>query len=150
MNRFYNWGKIDKIIEEEMKLENFQQTPEIDDILYKYANLFKQVSLLFFFGMIYPPAFIICWLTNCIDKKMLMTRLLKFVKRPVPRGCQDIGNWEKILNYISMLSIFFTAGLAAFNLHVFEDSCARNKVFWCEPGNVRITTFYVYISVGLG
>jgi len=46
MNRFYNWGKIDSIIENEMKMETFQREgTEIDDIIFHYTNLYKQISL---------------------------------------------------------------------------------------------------------
>lgn len=148
MKRLYSWGAVDSLIEDELQRPSFQAQEEIDGTLVEYSIKFKQMTYLIFFGAAWPLAFLIAWLTNIFDRFWLMKRMASLLRRPTPKGGQDIGSWSLILSYLSVLGIFFNAGLAAFTIHVIEPDCTEQKDFLCDPFHVRMITVYAFLAVG--
>jgi hypothetical protein len=146
MKRFYSWGPVDSLIEDELQHPNFMADEEIDGTLVEYSLKFKQLSYLVLFGAAWPLAFLVAWVTNLLDRFWIMKRMSGILRRATPKGGQDIGSWAMILSYLSVLAVFFNAALAAFTIHVIEPSCDEQKDFLCDPFTVRMLTVYIYIG----
>ena len=144
LERVYDWGKVDAIIEDELKDSSFEQTYEIDQIILEYSAIFKNIGLLFMFGMLIPGAWFIACISTYIGRKAFFNRLILFTKRPLPRGAQDIGSWEKILQIINVISIFFTAALNGYNTRVLEWAS-----FPTDRHDKEVFAFYVFAFAGM-
>merc|ERR1739848_41772 len=96
------------------------------------------------FGILVPVGWIIACISTYVARKSFFSRLILFTKRPAPRGAQDIGSWEKILQIVNILAIFFSAALNGYNTKVLE---------WAEwpknRENQKIFAFYIFAFAGL-
>lgn len=116
----YGFGTIDFMIEEELKLAQYQTTMEVDGVLKEYLEVIIQFSFLSFFGIVFPASFAIAYLTMISQIGMDKYKLLNFYRRPTPKGAKDIGTWTYVLDIISFFTIFVNAGIIVYNLNAFD------------------------------
>ena len=145
LERVYEWGKVDAIIEDELKMETFNKTYEIDQIILEYSALFKQLSMMFMFGATVPAGWICCSFSNYVSRTTFMNKLLLFTKRPTPRGAEDIGSWETIMQIANIIGIFFSAGLCGYCMKVFEHDNVDSLI----DDKTKVNTFYIFVFIGL-
>lgn len=119
--RKYSWGKIDNLIENEYYRKPYQATQELDAVIYDYTEIVIQFASLSFFGMIFPLAFLLSFLTSIFEIHLDKYYFMKYIRRPIPRSTSDIGSWEAILNAISYFTIFINAGLIVFTCEGFQE-----------------------------
>ena len=119
--RRYSWGKIDNLIEKEYTRKPYQATQELDAVIYDYAEIVVQFASLSFFGMIFPLAFFLSFLTSIFEIHVDKFYFMKYIRRPIPRSTSDIGSWQTILNAISYLTILINAGLIVFTCEGFQE-----------------------------
>ena len=111
---------MDHIIEQEAKLEAFQTTNEVDGVLKEYMEVLIQFTSISFFGVSFPLSLTLGYLTMVSQIGIDQYKLVKFYRRPIPKGARDIGTWQVIIDIISFLSIFINAGLITYNSKSFD------------------------------
>jgi hypothetical protein len=119
--RKYPWGKIDDTIEKEYHKQKFQVTTEVDGVLYDYSEITLQFASLSFFGVVFPLAYALSYITSICEIHMDKLVYMSFIRRPIPRSAADIGNWQYILEGVSFLTIFINSGLVVFTTEAFEE-----------------------------
>lgn len=117
--RKYKWAKVDDLIEEEYQKEEYQTTVEIDGIMKDYLKIITQFAAISLFGVAFPLAYGLGFITIIAEIHIDKTKLLHFIRRPMPRAVQDIGSWKEIIEGISFLSIFINAALTCFTGEAF-------------------------------
>lgn len=138
--RRYAWGRVDEIIEDEFKKEEYMASAEIDGVLKDYSEVTIQFSSLSFFGMIFPLSFIMSYFTSILEIHLDKIFYMYYIRRPVPRSAADIGSWEYILEAISFFTIFVNAGLVVFTAEAFKEI---NYVVFPNDKYKTIDTFSV-------
>ena len=139
--RNYSWGRIDKTIMQERFLDKYETTPEVDGTLGDYGELVIQFTYLSLFGMAFPISYLISYFTNLCEIHLDMYHLINQSRRPIPKGCEDIGSFHSILQVVAFQSIFFNAATVTFTLRAFEGIYGHNS--W----GVRLGTFLGFIAI---
>lgn len=128
--RKYKWAKVDDLIEEEYLKEEYQTTVEIDGIMKDYLKIVTQFAAISLFGVAFPLAYALGFITVIAEIHIDKTKLLHFIRRPMPRAVQDIGSWKEIIEGISFLSIFINAALVCFTA---ESFISFHAIIFSEP-----------------
>jgi anoctamin-10 len=136
--RKYPWGRVDEIIEKEFNRLNYIAAPEIDGVLMDYSEVTIQFASLSFFGVVFPLAYILSYLTSVFEIHIDKLLYLKFIRRPVPRSAADIGNWQYILEAVSFFTIFVNAGLIVFTSEAFQE---MNSIVFTNDRKKNIDVF---------
>lgn len=119
--RKYPWGKIDTLIEKEYQKDDYIAAPEVDGVLKDYSEVAIQFSSLSFFGVVFPLAFILSYLTSVFEIHIDKLYYMNHIRRPIPRSAADIGSWQYILEAVSFFTIFANAGLIVFTSEAFNE-----------------------------
>lgn len=136
--RKYPWGKVDEIIEKEFTRLNYLAAPEIDGVLMDYSEVTIQFASLSFFGVVFPLAYILSYLTSVFEIHIDKILYMKFIRRPIPRSASDIGNWQYILEAVSFFTIFVNAGLIVFTSEAFRE---MNSIVFVKDREKEIDPF---------
>lgn len=85
-------------------------------------ELVIQFSYLCLFGIAFPSAYILAFVSNCTSIQVDKFSLVKFKRRPFPQGAATIGNWLVILEIITFFGIFTNAGLIVYTSASIEEN----------------------------
>lgn len=138
VSRKYPWGKIDEIIEKEYSRSEFMAAPEIDGVLTDYSEVTVQFASLSFFGVVFPLAYILSYVTSIFEIHIDKILYMSYIRRPIPRSAADIGNWQYILEAVSFFTIFINAGLIVFTSEAFKE---LNSLVFVKDRNREIDQF---------
>ena len=105
IKREYDWGDIDHVIEQEWEKTSYQTTLEVDGVLNDYLAIVLSFSFLSMFGQVFPMGFLLGFFALAAEMQVNKKNLIYFMKRPTPKGAQDIGSWENILEMMSYAAI---------------------------------------------
>lgn len=87
---------------------------EKDGTIDDYMELVIQFGFLNLFGVCFPLAFLLAFINDVVEIQVDKSKLIKFLRRPMPKGAADIGTWLIILDFISFLAIFSNAAIIIF------------------------------------
>jgi hypothetical protein len=79
---------------------------------------FGYISL---FCVAFPLGPLIYWLSNIIEIKVDSYKFLTFSKRPFPEKANNIGIWEDILRFVTLMSVITNICLIVFNNTLLPD-----------------------------
>ena len=91
--------------------------PEYDLIqgtLDDYAETAIQYGYTTMFVAAFPLATLMSLVNNYVELRVDAWKLCHILRRPEPRGCEDIGTWAVILEIVSIAAIFINSALVAF------------------------------------
>jgi anoctamin-10/anoctamin-7 len=91
--------------EKQFERNNYEST--FDD----YDELAIQFGFVVLFVVALPLAPLLAFLNNLLEAAVDSGKLIRFDKRPEPRGAYDIGTWYSIFNCVSWISIVTNIGI---------------------------------------
>jgi len=89
----------------------------LSDDMNKYAQASVQFGYVTLFVAAFPAAPILAYFSNLIHLRVEAVKMLTESERAIPRGAQDIGNWQGVFTCLSMIAIV-TNGANSFHLRV--------------------------------
>jgi anoctamin-10/anoctamin-7 len=91
--------------EKQFERNNYEST--FDD----YDELAIQFGFVVLFVVALPLAPLLAFLNNLLEAAVDSGKLIRFDKRPEPRGAYDIGTWYSIFNCVSWIAIVTNIGI---------------------------------------
>ncbi len=101
------------------------QTTSLDD----YADAAIQFGYMALFVSALPMAAFFAFISNIVGIRSNGWKLLNLYQRPIPKGAEDIGNWQVIFLMIAIAAVLTNAGLTCFTMNVF-DSVSETLRYW--------------------
>jgi anoctamin-10/anoctamin-7 len=112
-----HWGKISRP-EAEARLEKYDlMSSSIED----YAEVAIQYGYTALFVTALPMAAACAYVSNLVEMKGDVWKLLNLHQRPFPKGAEDIGTWQTIFLIISMAAVVTNAALTVFTMDTLDD-----------------------------
>eukprot|EP01039_Chlorochromonas_danica_P003205 gene3205-3510_t len=99
----------------EKRLEEYK--PSLG-VLEDYAQIFVQFGFVTLFVSACPIAPLLAYISNYIEIRADGYKLMKFMRRVVPSGAQDIGTWLVILQMTAIISVLTNAGIVCFTMEL--------------------------------
>jgi hypothetical protein len=100
--------------EAECKLEPYE------DMFNEYNHLVISLGYMVLFAPAFPAAALICYVSFLFETRTDAYKLLVNTQRPAYRGVQDIGSWQKVLWFISVVAIFTNVAVIGFTSNTFS------------------------------
>ena len=113
---------MDQEVENDYMKQNYHPSQEIDGTVDDYMEMIMQFGFLNLFGMSFPLAFTLAFINDIAEIQVDKMKLVKFTRRPIPKGAANIGTWLIILDLISFFAIFFNTGLIIITAQVANGS----------------------------
>eukprot|EP01038_Epipyxis_sp_PR26KG_P011021 gene11021-14802_t len=79
-----------------------------------YAEMIIQFGYTTMFIAGFPLATLMSLINNYVEIRVDAWKLCQLMRRPEPRGAEDIGTWYDILEVVSTAAIFINSGIVAF------------------------------------
>ena len=127
----YSLLNVDQVIEQDYRKSDYHPSMEIDGTVDDYMEMIMQFGFLNLFGMSFPLAFTLAFLNDIAEIQVDKMKLVRFKRRPVPKGAANIGTWLVILDLISFLAIFSNTGIIILTAGV--------------AGNSSISTLFLFM-----
>lgn len=80
------------------------------------------------FNVILPVIALLALLTTMLEARCLAHRNCCFLRRPVPRGAEGIGEWQQLLETVEFLAVLVNVGFAVFTMSPMKDLPVAHKV----------------------
>ena len=88
-----------------------------DDQISDYLELVLTFGYISFFVVAWPLSPAIAFVNNFLEIRLDMSKLCIERRRPPPRGAEDIGRWEDILEFMGYFSLFSNMIIIIFHGH---------------------------------
>ncbi|CAM9560241.1 unnamed protein product, partial [Laminaria digitata] len=88
-----------------------EQYDPIMGTLMDYAELAVQFGYITLFVVAFPLAPFLALANNYVEFRSDAFKLLTQMRRPVPRGCEDIGSWQGVFTAISCIAVVTNSAL---------------------------------------
>lgn len=119
---------IDNSIETQIMKSAYAVNLEVDGTVEDYMELMIQFGYLCLFAISFPIAYLLAFITNCVELQVDKLKMLKFKRRPIPESAADIGTWFFIIDFISFVGIFTNSGLIAYAGKVSDDISSADQI----------------------
>jgi len=80
------------------------------------------------FNVVLPVIALLALLTTMLEARCLAHRNCCFLRRPVPRGSEGIGEWQQLLETVEFLAVLINVGFAVFTMTPMKDYPMTHKV----------------------
>jgi ammonia channel protein AmtB len=104
------------------------QRPAYPDVFTDYNEISIQFGFISLFVTAFPVAPILAMVLNFIEDRVDGWKLINNMKRPWPRPSEDIGSWYDIFNLVSLIGIFFNAGIVSYTMDLFDTKTAEYRL----------------------
>lgn len=94
-----------------------------------YAEVAVQFGYMTIFIVALPISCLISLFNNFIELKIDGWKLLNVYQRPIPKGAEDIGNWQAVFSLVSVIAIITNAGLICFTMSVLDDFTLSSRIW---------------------
>lgn len=129
-------------VEEQADLEPSSEG-YIDKIILEYLELIVQFGFVTLFAITFPLLPLIAYVTNICEVEVDKMKILRFLKRPIPAGALDIGNWFAILEVLSFIAIFSNLGILIFTSNNYHEL----TYFWKWIIYMVLSFFYIIVKI---
>ena len=102
-----------------------------------YQELSIQFGFIVLFVTAFPVAPFLAMILNFIECRVDGWKLLHVMRRPWPRACEDIGSWYDIFNLVSIIGVFFNAGIVCWTMDLFDN----------ESSTYRMVIFFIFCFI---
>ncbi|KAG9299480.1 hypothetical protein G9A89_009433 [Geosiphon pyriformis] len=92
-----------------------------DEVHSEYQEMVVQYGFISLFTAAFPLAPFFAWINNISEIRMDALKFIQSLQRPVGYQAQDLGMWEQILNFISLLAVITNATIIAFHSNWMRD-----------------------------
>jgi len=80
------------------------------------------------FNVVLPVIALLALVTTMLEARCLAHRNCCFLRRPVPRGSEGIGEWQQLLETVEFLAVLINVGFAVFTMSPMKDLPIPHKV----------------------
>jgi hypothetical protein len=94
-----------------------------------YAEIAVQYGYMTIFIVALPISCLLSVINNYIEVKVDGWKLLNVHQRPIPKGAEDIGNWQSVFTLISIIAIVTNAGLICFTMDVLRGFSLVSRIW---------------------
>lgn len=117
---------------------------EVDYMLSEYDTVIEGIqtyadsAIQYGFSMMFitalPIAGCFSLFSNHVKLKFNMWKLFTLYQRPIPCGAQDIGIWQSIFEFVTVIAVVTNAALVVFTMTVIPDRYSFVARFWIFVG----------------
>jgi len=100
-----------------------------DDVFTDYNEISVQFGFLALFVTAFPLAPLLAMIGNFIEDRVDRWKLLHSFRRPWPTPGEDIGSWYEIFTLVSVLGVFFNAGIVCWTMDLCDEYTANETIF---------------------
>ena len=97
VQRDYDWGQVDTIIEKEWERPSYKVTKEVDSVVLEYQKIVLLFTAVSMFGATFPLGFALAFIISASALKIDRFKFIYTYRRPTPQGAQNIGSWSELL-----------------------------------------------------
>jgi hypothetical protein len=97
-------------------------SPVHGGVLEEYTEMFIQFGYVTLFACAFPLSSLCALLNNIIEIKVDGFKLLFATQRPRYQGAEDIGTWQSVLEFMSIVSVISNCAIICFTSGVFKVS----------------------------
>lgn len=118
--------KVQKMVQEgkaarlEISPAEMQGKQEILVVLNEYLEVVMNLGYIIFFCVAFPLGPAIYWLFNVLEIKGDAYKFFTLCKRPFPREAENIGVWDDILKFLSIVGVITNTALMIFTANIFD------------------------------
>lgn len=94
---------------------------DIDGTLGDYMSLLIEFSFLSLFGLSFPMAFPIAFMSDVAQCHIDKVKFFYLTRRPIPKNAKSIGFWNKIMETVALGSIVVNSALVVYTINVTEN-----------------------------
>lgn len=102
--------------------------------LMDYAELAVQFGYITLFVVAFPLAPFLALANNYVEFRSDAFKLLTQMRRPVPRGCEDIGSWQGVFTAISCIAVVTNSALVRIAIQL-TPSRPNDDTCWADSGD---------------
>jgi len=124
-----NMGLIQETVKRVDELELEYLKVSYDDVFTDYNEISVQFGFLALFVAAFPLAPLLAMCSNFVEDRVDGWKLLHSFRRPWPTASEDIGSWYEIFTLVSVLGVFFNAGIVCWTMEIFDGYTASETVF---------------------
>jgi anoctamin-10/anoctamin-7 len=110
-----------------------------------YLEIVVQFGYITLFVVAFPAAPFLAWMSNWLESRVDMTKLLHNARRPEPRGASDIGTWQDILIIVGNVAVLTNGALILFTSH-FAAAVSFQARIWMFIGTEHIIFFIKFLA----
>ncbi|CAD8121529.1 unnamed protein product [Paramecium sonneborni] len=120
---FQNNQSLLSIIENQNSKIPFQRPLEKDGIVDEYMEFFQFLSLINFFGCLFPLSITLFWIWIIIQTQILKFKLNYQYQRPWPKSESSLGVWDDLNQLINLITILCNSGIISiyYNARLVDD-----------------------------
>jgi hypothetical protein len=89
-------------------------------ILNEYLEVVMNLGYIIFFCVAFPLGPIIYWVFNVLEIKGDAFKFFTLFKRPFPRQAENIGVWEDVIHFLSIVGVVTNTALMIFTANIFD------------------------------
>lgn len=114
---FRHYYLINQFIEQEIYLENSNQSDDVDSTIRHFNQIFVMFTALCLFGMLFPMSFFLYYFAIILEVYNDRQEFLFISRRPTPKEMNSIGYFKLFLDVCPKLSLITTAYFLSFNMY---------------------------------
>ena len=123
------YSTIDAEIDRQIGLSKYIEDGDFDKSLDDYMEIVMSFCIISLFGLLFPLSFLLIFFQSALEYIIDKKKLMYTIRRPVPRGASDIGDWKQTIYTVSILSIFTNSVILAFNVTNDSNEESRFSLF---------------------
>ena len=89
-------------------------------ILNEYLEVVMNLGYIIFFCVAFPLGPLIYWVFNILEVKGDAYKFMALCKRPFPRQAENIGVWEDVIRFLSIVGVITNTALMIFTANIFD------------------------------
>lgn len=139
------YWSVDKVlrptaIEEQFVLGEYDQQL---DLFSDYLEMVIQFGYATLFSCAFSLAPILAYVSNYIEIRVDAWKLTMAKRRPMPRGAEDIGTWQDIMDSMSVISVVTNFAIICFASNILEHYTGKSNA------QMKVMCFIVFEHIAL-
>lgn len=103
-----------------------------------YAEMALQFGYSTMFVAAFPLSTVMALVNNYVEIRVDAWKLCQLLRRPIPRGAEDIGTWQSVFEIVASIAVFTNAAIVAFTARNVIDYtwAVRTWIFICMSSGI--------------
>jgi hypothetical protein len=116
MDMFKHYYSLNRFIEQEIYLENSNQSDDVDSTIRHFNQIFVMFTALTLFGMLFPASFVLYYFALLMEVYNDRQEFLFISRRPSPKEMNSIGYFKYFLEICPKLAMITISYFLSFNM----------------------------------
>jgi hypothetical protein len=112
----------------------------------EYAEIVLNYGYTLFFCVAFPLGPAIYWGYNWLEQVTDIYKFFSLCKRPFPRKARNIGAWNDIMHFMSLVAIVTNLGLIFFTANLFGLKKSARWMEFMVLENILVIVFVLVLS----